>query len=186
MRLGAAIIGSILIGLILMCCGCSTTTSASAKAAPASWVHEHGGIHQGPEVQRAELAASRFAGVINNPVRVAVLASDQPAAWSWPEGQIFLTAGLVRALDDDQIVAVIGHELGHLLCAGHASTTVALVGIEPNRDLEIAADLTCLRLLDRTGTPRSSLRTALCNVLSRNDLSDALRAQLVSRIDRLP
>ena len=41
-------------------------------------------------------------------------------------------------MDDDQIVAVIGHELGHLLRSGHASTTEALLGIEPNSDAEIA------------------------------------------------
>ena len=186
MRLGAAIIGSILLGLILLCCGGCSTGSAAASAAPPEWVHHHGGILQGAELHRAEQAANRFVGVINNPVRVQVLASDQPAAWSWPDGQIFLTAGLIRALDDDQIVAVIGHELGHLLRSGQASTTEALLGIKPDSDAESSADETCLRLLDRTATPRSSLRTALCNVLIRNDLSESLRAQLLMRSNQLP
>lgn len=177
MRLGAT---SILI--ISLCCGC---TSATISKPSASWINRNGGLDRGAPVQRVESIASRFESVVDRPFRVHVLANETPGAWSWPSGDLFLTSHLVALLDDNEVAAVVGHELGHLVCDQHIEASFALTGTR-HADPEIAADQAGLKLLATARIPTQSLRSALQKISSDKNLNPAFREQLSQRISLLP
>ena len=55
-------------------------------------------------------------------IRCWILPDSRPGSYSAPAGYIFISSGLLSILDnDDQLIAIIAHELGHL-AIGHGST----------------------------------------------------------------
>ena len=106
-------------------------------------------------------------------------------AWSWRDGNIFVTRGLCQKLNDDELAAVISHELGHLYNQDHQGGTAAFAGLPSNCDVEGRADFTACRILRKSGLPVQSLIDALEQVRSDSQTSAAVRAALDVRIKLL-
>ncbi len=68
-------------------------------------------------------------------IRPVVLAGDVPNAYSTLGGRIYVTTAILEAVDDDELVFVLAHELAHQV-AGHLGRKLALC-----LRLEAAADL---------------------------------------------
>jgi hypothetical protein len=136
-------------------------------------------------VNRAEAALQRFRFAYEGPACVRVMDSPTCAAYSWADGTICLTTGLIRLLDDDEIGAVIAHELGHL---GHAEsgdwTRFALGGTRTED--EQRADAVGIILLRTSGIVPTSLAHALAKVRDAPLAEPGLRQAMTNRISRLP
>jgi Zn-dependent protease with chaperone function len=73
-------------------------------------------------------------------------------AWAWPDRRIRVSRALVDLLDDNELAAALGHELGHLLDRGDLpAPPVALLGGSGGDDLEVRADQIGCRLLAARG-----------------------------------
>jgi Zn-dependent protease with chaperone function len=69
------------------------------------------------------VAASNVTGV---PGRVTVLANSAFAAYSTPDGNIYLAMGWLKNLDNaDEAAAIVAHELSHVLLAHHKTDMVS-------------------------------------------------------------
>jgi hypothetical protein len=133
---------------------------------------------------RAQAALDRLRPSYSGPAKVYLMASDSPAAYSWPNGTICLTRGLVCLLNDDEICAVIAHELGHLAHAQGGCQGFALGG--PRTADEQRADAVGIMLLRTSGVAPSSLGHALSKVRDASGASDDLRRAMTVRIAALP
>ncbi|CAN5453097.1 hypothetical protein BH10PSE17_BH10PSE17_32770 [soil metagenome] len=61
-------------------------------------------------------------GIRNVPGKVLIVANDQLDAGSTPDGNIFVSLGYFRSLDnEDQLAALLAHELSHVLLHHHDS-----------------------------------------------------------------
>jgi len=75
------------------------------------------------ELRASLVQASRKTGV---PGRVVILASASYDAFSTPDGNVYVSMGLVSALEsDDEVAAVVAHELSHVLLKHHTSDVLA-------------------------------------------------------------
>jgi Zn-dependent protease with chaperone function len=106
-------------------------------------------------------------------------------AFALPGGTIVLLDGLVQAMDDEEVLAILGHELGHvvhrdamhglarqmglLAVAGvvwgqmssfAASVAAGVQGLHFSRDVETDADTFAVTFLRRAGIPVRSLANA--------------------------
>ncbi|HEY8517022.1 MAG TPA: M48 family metalloprotease [Candidatus Binatia bacterium] len=92
----------------------------------------------------------------------ALSSRDELGAWSWPDGRVRVSRALVDLLDDDELAAVLAHELGHLLDGDGASDVpAALAGDQPRRGPEARADAIGCTLLATRGLPAEALPTML-------------------------
>lgn len=67
-------------------------------------------------------------GVTDLPGAVYVLAKNDLEASSTPDGNVFLSVGWVRSLEtEDELVALLAHELAHVLLRHHDSTALASI-----------------------------------------------------------
>ena len=112
---------------------------------------------------------------------------DRPdfTAFSWPNGRVYVSRGLVDALDDELLTAAIAHELGHLLNHGAAERPAALRGAPTALAVETAADRAGMQLLVRGGHRGDVMRRMLSRVLEQPNLSDRVKAQLRHRVAAL-
>jgi len=104
-------------------------------------------------------------------------------AFSWPDGTVELTSGLVERLDEDEIAAAIAHELGHVLEGQPGGATSALSGRSGSPDdVEARADRFATRLLARAGYDPSAMSRTLTKVMNTPGMAPACRARLAGRI----
>lgn len=150
------------------------------------WVAELGGIDPAAGCQaRLDRAVAVIADTCDGlPIRAAVLASDAPGAFSWPGGRVFVTRGLIELLDDQELVAAVDHELGHLLGDRSSGSIVALNGAADDQ-AEPRADRIGVGLLERQGLPPELMRRMLTKVSGSSALPLIYRAPLEHRIELL-
>ena len=129
------------------------------------WVRREGGTvaSANPSQTRLESVASRLTrGRPDLRISVYVLASDAVTAYSWPNHHIFVARGLMNRLDDNELAAVLAHELGHLLDRSHVPMTMAsLRGCDKNLVIEARADAIGSDLLQRQGCPTEAMISML-------------------------
>lgn len=171
-------IAALCIALLLGC--------ASLPNERQAWVEARGGLDTGNRQDRVAEAACRLVtGACGTGVSVRVLQTEAVSAWCWPDGEIFLTSGLVDRLDDAEIAAAVAHELGHLVNDRHISGVASLGGASSERDAESRADLTGIELLEAQQIPGDAMVRMLTKVVrSGARPASALRA-MQCRIDVL-
>jgi len=146
---------------------------------------------QGPVVGQPRFAqaaaeatvAKLTAGMNAVAVKVRVSRSGRVGAFSWPDGRVELTSGLVERLNEDEIAAAIAHELGHVLEGQPGGATSALSGRSGSPDdVEARADRFATRLLARAGYDPSAMSRTLTKVMNTPGMAPACRARLAGRI----
>ncbi len=151
-----------------------------------NWGVVHGGlVHDEHQTRATRLCSALTAGAIREPIRIHVLATAAPAAYSWSSRDIYVSTGLMDTLNDAQLTACIAHEIGHLINDRHCDGVAALQGHEgSNPDEEKAADATGVRLLSVNHMPQEWLIEAL-QTLHDSDSCACPRTTLEDRINTL-
>ena len=162
--------------------GCATQRAQETERD--SWLARHGGIVEGSCVQLARCASESLLQSFPQ-TRLRVFDSPTVAAYSWRDGTIALSRGLVASLSPDEIAAAVAHELGHLVNDGWLSTPSALSGSGSSMDEESKADATAVVLLKESGRSPTSLSSALGKVLASGNLTETQRTAIRLRIQRL-
>ncbi|MGB7157327.1 MAG: M48 family metalloprotease [Tepidisphaeraceae bacterium] len=116
---------------------------------------------------------------------VSVVNSGDAGGFSWRCGAIVVTRGLIDMLDDDELAAVIAHEMGHLHANHHIAPVASLKGCATDEDAETAADLIARELLDAAGVSSRALPRLLAKVAGQPGTAESCRRHLHSRIARL-
>lgn len=145
--------------------GCAT----SRVAGRAAWEQDRGGLAGAPLEDRPTRALARVAPTTCSlTLSIHVLRNETPVAHCFKDGTIYVSTGLLACLTDDELSAVIAHELGHLMIdgllapepsalSGRAATLAAM-------DEELHADLLARRVLGVRKIPPAVLATALAKV----------------------
>jgi Zn-dependent protease with chaperone function len=177
--------------LLLSGCAADSGTLSVRAFAWAPWAERQGGLLAGPTLDRVERSAARLDAWEAGPVSVRVLASDLPGAYAWPDGSLFVTRRLVLMLDDDELTAVLAHEMGHL-CADHCGARQKLAGsgyavhaLSGGDAVEEAADSAACALLSRGGIAPGRLARALEKVRDAPSTTPACRKALSRRIEAI-
>jgi predicted Zn-dependent protease len=155
----------LLLAFALGLAGCATVPHAG-------WIASQGGVVVDERGGRVARIAQRLtAGLTGPPVRTAVIATDRVAAYSFPDGSVYLTRGLVDRATDEEVAAAISHELGHLLSNGYLHGIAALGGEQSVGgtskgavDAERKADEIGCALLAEYGIPPDAMITMLKKV----------------------
>jgi len=135
-----AVITSSLTGLLAV--------DRSSSTPMTHWVAVHGGLVTGAYQNRAvAVATPLFATCSGKTLTIQVLNMDSPAAFSWPDGHVFVSRGLEDQLTNPELAASIAHEMGHLLNDGKISTVAALQGTDAGLMVEVNADATGMKVL---------------------------------------
>ena len=166
--------------------GCHLGAKRLARA-PERWIQEQGGIVADVDVApRARVAWQAVTRERREPrLRLRVLAAPSLSAFAWPSGEIFLTSGLVDALDDDEITAALAHEIGHLEAEALGSAAPGFAGLASRAGslaAEHRADLFGLDLLEARRIPGQAMVDMLRKVHARMVPGCATRAALEDRI----
>jgi predicted Zn-dependent protease len=150
------------------------------------WVTRQGGVAIDARQARVDAVASRLLrGRGELQVHVHILANDAPCAYGWPNGQLFVTRGLVDRVTDEELSAALAHEMGHLLSDGHTRNVMSLRGCQENLDAEQRADAVGVEFMRLQGLPPQSMITMLKKVCESGTLSPACRDALDHRITLL-
>jgi Zn-dependent protease with chaperone function len=158
------------------------------SAAPrwSEWSKAEGGIlHDSARQARAETALGKLVGP-RTPVFIHVLDNGNVTAYSYADGHVFVTRGLVDAATDDELAAAIAHELGHLVSDGHlrGSAYRGFTGPEDPDDKEMQADAVGMRLMTAAGCKPTAMVTILQKV-SAASRSPGIRSAIAERVLKL-
>src|SRR5277367_3308231 len=146
MRVVPGVLSSSLFVLLAGCVNAPLSQSVNL------WVAHQGGVVEGARQARAEsVARPLFACCKGHATSIQVLNTDAVSAFSWRNGRVYLTRGLMDHLDDAELAAVIAHELGHLLSDGQLQTVASLRGCCVDPDREVRADAAGVALLRARG-----------------------------------
>lgn len=170
--------------IVLMVAGCAHAPYRGASQV-AAWARRQGGVVTDARQLRLDAAVAALArGCSGRELRPHVLDSDHACAYSWPNGHLFVTRGLVDRLTDDELTAAVAHELGHLLQDGHVATLVSLRGCRQGTEVEAAADEWGCQLLQSRGRSPTAMISMLRKVRAATEDPACGRA-LQLRIDLL-
>lgn len=132
---------------------------------------------------RAQRAFARLTSAgLPERFHLTVEEAPAPTAFSWASGDICVSRGLVGLLDDDELTAVIAHELGHL--TGGGGSRAALLG-GTGEDDEARADARAIVFLREIRVPPIALAHALAKVSQSPRTPQRLRGGLEKRILRI-
>jgi len=153
------------------------------------WVASEGGIDSDAarEIRVKRVLPLVAASCQGRNLSITVLANDNPAAFSFRNGRLFVTRGLVDLLSEQELVAALDHEVGHLLSDGQVRPIAGLKGCEEKGcvDGESAADLVGRKLLQRQGESPAVMVQMLQKVRTASKLPAACGASLDRRIELL-
>jgi len=166
---------AILITSSVVGCGSAETESA--------WASAQGGVVRGDP--RVQAACSLLGTSLKSAVHVHVLDSAIVCAYGWPDGNLFVTRGLVELLNDQELAAAIAHEMGHLLNDGHLHTVVNLRGCCVSPDVEARADAIGVRLLNQRGIDCKAMISMLEKVKSSPGVPPSCQTAISHRIELL-
>jgi Zn-dependent protease with chaperone function len=142
-----------------------------------------GGCVDTTDRDRLDRVCARLASPIHATVRV--LGSSEPAAYSWPTGEIFVSRGLLELLDDEELAAAIAHERGHLAAGNGQHGALGLRGRAQGLEAELQADQIGADLLNAAGIPPATMADMLSKVRNGADLQPIYAADMDRRIERL-
>jgi Zn-dependent protease with chaperone function len=166
----------VLVVVLLAAAGCD---NSGAKRA---WLLGQGG-ESDVRRQRAALVGARVRDWgVTAPVTYHVLASDDVRAYSWPDGSIYLTRGLMDLLSDDELAATIAHELAHQSKRNGAFAMVGLQGCDKDLGIELRADALGVQILEANGIPRAAMAAMLQKVHDSAHIPNACRIGMEKRI----
>jgi predicted Zn-dependent protease len=169
----------LLLVLVAPVVGCSSSTSID------KWVVAQGGTIGDQRVDRARALAIALCERHHDlRLEIAVLDRDDLSAFSWPTGHIFISRGLIDALDDAGLSAAIAHEMAHLLNHRRAGITGLRSGEAPLTE-EVRADRLGVRLMVASGLPSDAMPRMLRDVLRHGDLPPEVQADLRYRLEML-
>jgi Zn-dependent protease with chaperone function len=120
----------------------------------------------------------------SRPICVRVLNADRPCAYCWPDGTLFVTKGLLRLLDDDELTGALAHEIGHL-SGGSAGVRSAAFSGNGGMDCEVRADAAGCELLQAAGLSPDFLARALLKVRDDPQTPASLRTALSQRVQTI-
>lgn len=174
----------LLIVLPLVAMGCARTSGV-----PPIWISQNGGLLEGEAQRRPSALMTHLAREeVPAGLNVHVLSSTELAAYSWPDGSVFVTAALVDQLDDAELSAALAHELGHLLSDGRVASPVGLIGDTRDtrsHDKEERADAIGVELLKRRRVPEQAMISMLEKIVAGEAPGSPCRRALARRIERL-
>lgn len=131
------------------------------------------------------MACSLLVSSADRTVHVQVLDSSTVGAYGWPNGNLFVTRGLVDLLSDQELAAAIAHEMGHLLNDGHLHTVVSLRGCCVSPDVEARADSIGVRLLAGHAIGREAMISMLNKVRLSSGVPSLCQQRIGQRIELL-
>lgn len=166
--------------LIPMVIGCGAASNRVQ-----SWAQRHGGVCDFQQ-ERVAVLAQRLVthcGTGPHDIDVQVLNTDVVAAYSWREGRLFVTRGLVATADDHELAAALAHELAHLLSDGHLKGQVAALtgSVSAESDAESRADLVARELLELSGYQPDAMQRLLVKVAAASSNDSGLSQQHLRR-----
>jgi len=173
------------IGVSLVSVLTLSTLGCGNKASEMAWVRSHGGVVDDARLNRAQAACAVLSSSADKAIRVHVLDSDSVGAFGWPDGNLFITRGLVDLLTDHEVAAAVAHEMGHLFNDGHLHTVVSLRGCCINADVEARADSIGVRLLAQHGIGREAMTSMLNKVRSAPGMPPLCQQGIEERIELL-
>lgn len=118
-RAGLTLLAFLSLGPATAC----TSTGGATPSPQDRWIQQQGGLVAPSLVERRLLdrVVAELEGVTGVPdlqLRARVVEDDDLGAWSWPDGSLYLTRGLLSRVDEDGLRAVLAHEVGHLVDVG--------------------------------------------------------------------
>ena len=160
---------------------CGVLLAAGCSVAPARPSIEAYRLRQAAAKATVAKLTTGMIGAVE--VKVRVTCSARVGAFSWPDGAVELTAGLVDGLDEDELAAAVAHELGHILGGRGAGAASALSGTSgAPGDVESRADRFATSLLARAGYAPDAMARTLTKVMHAPGTTPAVRARLARRI----
>ena len=168
---------------------CSAIRQSPDASAHRTWSHRQGGIVRGAWQQHIDCACQRLSPAIPDLViKPYVLDADDLSAYSWPDGEVFVTRGLIDAASPDELAAVIAHEAGHLIAHRRRSDATAMLrGRQSHLNPEIQADALGSVILADCNIPTTAMLHVLLKVqqaTAPNDPSYALLCQRIKTIQQ--
>jgi Zn-dependent protease with chaperone function len=171
----------LMLSLAVAAAGCGSTSRKQ-------WVSAQGGVVSDSRQARVERAAERISsscGLCKSVLRPQVLDRSGPAAYSFKDGSVFVSRGLVDLLDDDELLAAVAHEAGHLINDKHMTGFAALRGAAVHGDGEHAADQAGCRVLAACGMQPSLMSRMLRKVALSENTPLSIRNAMLDRVTLL-
>ncbi|MAX27503.1 MAG: hypothetical protein CMJ19_23655 [Phycisphaeraceae bacterium] len=178
---------SILFSIMLLT-GCSTIgQTPDVISHHKKWALQHGGILVDQRHQRLNQTCHRLAPACHDIViDPHVLDSNNLAAYSWPNGELYVTRGMIDAASPDELASVVAHEIGHLIAHhNHSDATTMLLGQKHDVNPEIQSDALGCRILAACNISTTAMLHTLQKVKQSTPTHDPAHALLNQRILRL-
>jgi len=180
MRTGLAII---LLTVAASAAGCAASGESCGPGCPA-WARRYGGAAPEPPDGRVHLVCRDILALSPAPLDVQILGTGEIEAHVWVGHAVFISRGLLAAMDDAELQAVVAHEMGHVLAAS-SRMQAGLRGCPIGLEAEVEADRVGRDLVKRNGGNPSAMLRMLRKVAASVPADSACERGLRERIRRL-
>lgn len=99
-------------------------------------------------------------------LRAVVFRSDAATVFTWKLISVSLSSKTLDILDDNEITALLAHEVGHLYFASELARARLDKNARASRVAELKCDIIALMTLEKLGIPKSSLTGALKKIIA--------------------